>query len=257
MLGYLFDLLFVAVVVAVAYGMPRNSLVHAAAFCVALLIASLLAITTFEPAAIWVERKMLAPSDFLIAMYLYFPICLGIFALALAGLVWCILRLLPDAPEMARRVETIGGWICSAFAGYLFASFLLVALQTFPAPREYWGAFAPEAHRRPGPIMALAPDYQFLALAEITCEHALVPLGGDWRLGRPVISADVEGGRWSSFPVRYAIWRELHQWRWGVGQHESEQTSHDLKRRHAVRQLAYEGHRRAASPVESSHQRRP
>lgn len=214
MLSYLFDFLFLLVAVATACLVSRKCMVHSAAYYVATLVASLLAITTFERASTWIQYRILLPMTFRIDLLLYFFVTVVIFAAALEILLWCIHTMLPDAPQMSERTERIGRWVCGALTGYLFASFLLTACLTLPAPREYWGAFAPEADRRPGPIMALAPDYQFLALAEYTCDHAFALTGGEWLLDRPVLTAQSNQGRWSSFPIRYAIWRETHEGRW-------------------------------------------
>ena len=214
MLGYLFDLLFLIVALSVAYWISQKGMAHSATYFVAVLIASLLAITMFEPASNWAARRLLLPADIRIANYFYFLICIGIFAATLASFLWCIHVILPDAPKMSPRMETIGSWVFGVLTGYLFAAFLLTALLAFPAPREYWGAFAPEPHRRPGPIMASAPDFQFLTLTEYTCDHAFAVSGGAWLLDRPAISAQSSGGRWSSYPIRYALWREAFEHFW-------------------------------------------
>ena len=215
MLAYLPDATFVLLMLAIAYVTSQRGMVHAAAYSIAVLIASLLSITTFESTANWVERTYLLASDWRIAVHLYFLVSIVVFGASLTGLLWCVNAILPDAPEMTRWVDKIGGWAFGGLAGYLFASFLLIAVQTFPAPRECWGLLAPEAHRRAGPITFTAPDYQLLALTEFTCDHDFALTGGAWLLDRPVISAEPEGGRWSSFPTRFATWRENHEWRWG------------------------------------------
>jgi len=208
MLYYVSDLLFTIVVLITAYYISRRGMVNAAVLFIAMLIASLLAITTFEPVANWISRTYLVATDFRVASWIYIVSVSAIFSSALALQMWCIHLILPEAPVMSQRMESIGARVLGVLGGYLFASFLLTALLTSPAPREFWGTFAPEAHRRPGPIMACAPDYQFLALTEYTCEHAFALTGGSWGLGRPVISAETTGGRWSTFPIRYSRFRE-------------------------------------------------
>ncbi|MCA9119975.1 MAG: hypothetical protein H6822_29465 [Planctomycetaceae bacterium] len=208
MLSYLFDLMFLLVTLSVAYIVSRHSAVHAAAFFIATLISSLLSITTFEGVSARIARTYLLPSDFLILRHLQFVISIAIFVAAAALLAWCIQLILPETPKLSTRMEMTGRWVFGTLVGYLFAAFLLTVLATFPTRREFGGAFMPEAHRRPGPIMAAAPDYQFLALVEYTCGNAFALTGGNWTLGRPIISADAKHGRWSSFPIRYARWRE-------------------------------------------------
>lgn len=208
MLGYLTDFLFLLVVLGTAYWIAEKGMVYAAVIFIAILIASLLAITTFEPVANWFNRTYLLSSDFRISSYCYFFIAIGIFSSALGILLWWTQLILPTAPVMSPRLETIGRRVFGILTGYLLASFLLTVILTFPAPLDFWGALAPEAHRRPGPIMRFGPDYQFLSLVEYTCEHASALKGGKWWLDRPVISAQVNGGRWSTYPIRYARWRE-------------------------------------------------
>jgi hypothetical protein len=207
MLSYLFDLLFVVVVLAVACFVARRwSMVHCATAFVSVLIAGLLAITTFEPVAHWVEDTYLSATERFIAIYLYFFVSMTVFLVTLAILLRSIHAILPDAPEVSPRGEMFGRWGFGALTGYFFASFLLCAVMTFPAPRDFWGLFAPDAHRRPGPVMACAPDHQFLAFVEYTCDHTFA-LTGTWMLDRPLIPPSSHTGRWGSFPIRYATWR--------------------------------------------------
>jgi hypothetical protein len=207
MLSYLFDLLFVLLVFAVASFVAwRWSMVHCATTFVSVLMAGLLAITTFEPVANWVEVTYLTSSERFIAKYLYFVVCMTLFLVTLVVLQWCIHAVLPDAPKMSPRAEMLGRWGLGVLTGYLFASFVLCVIMTFPAPRNFWGLFEPDARRRPGPVMASAPDHQFLAFVEYTCGQTSA-LSGKWLLDRPVIPPDSHTGRWGSFPKRYALWR--------------------------------------------------
>jgi hypothetical protein len=209
MLNYLFDLLFVLVVLAVACFVARRwTMVHCAAAFVSVLIAGLLAITTFEPIAHWLERAYLTSTDFVVAEHLYFVVCMSVFLVTLAVLLWSIHAILPDAPAVSPRGEMFGCWGFGVLTGYFVASFLLCAVMTFPAPRNFWGLFEPDAHRRPGPVMACAPDYQFLAFVEYTCDHTFA-LTGTWLLDRPLIPPTSYTGRWGSFPNRYARWRSV------------------------------------------------
>ena len=207
MLSYSFDLLFVLLVLAVACFVARRwSMVHCAATFVSVVIASLLAITTFEPVAEWFKAVYLMSTDKVISLHLEFAVCATVFLATLAILLCLIHAVLPDAPEVSPRGEMFGRWGFGALTGYFFASFLLCAVMTFPAPRDFWGLFEPDAHRRPGPVMACAPDYQFLAFVEYTCDHTFA-LTGTWLLDRPLIPPDSYTGRWGSFPNRYARWR--------------------------------------------------
>ena len=66
----------------------------------------------------------------------------------------------------------------------------------------------PEAHRRPGPVSAFAPDYQFLSFVEYTCVRRDALTGAPWMLNGPLYAPGLKNGEWGSFPVRYALWRE-------------------------------------------------
>jgi hypothetical protein len=214
MLEYTFDIAFVLVAAATAWFASRKPVVHAAALFIAVLIAGVLAMTTFEPVAAWCQKTFLLPSDFRVAAYTWLLAAIAVFAAALLVLWRYVVVVLPEPPEMRPTLETFGSWGLGALAGYALAAFLLTTVHLFPAPRDYWGAFEPEAHHRSGPITKLAPDYQVLAFVEYVSERAFAVRGRGWELDRPAISANVKGGRWSSFPVRYAVWRETLEWRW-------------------------------------------
>jgi hypothetical protein len=180
--------------------------VHAAVRLLAVLLASLLAMCNFEQLARWIKSTYLTSSEEVLGFYLFFDSAIGIFAVCLTILLWGVHRILPIAPEVAARNETAGRWGFGIMTGYLLAAFLVTVIQTFPGPQDFWGSIPPDADQRPGPIMSCAPDYQFLALTEYALDHAF-PATGDWLLDRPIISADSQGGRWSSFPYRYHSFR--------------------------------------------------
>lgn len=207
MLIYLFDLFFVLLVLAVACFVARRwSMVHCAAAFISVLIASLFAITTFEPIALWIDATYLSIAEYDIAKYLYILVFTTAFLVSLASLLWFIHTILPDAPEVSPWGEMFGRWGFGALTGCFLASFLLCVVMTFPAPRDFWGLFEPDAHHRPGPVMACAPDYLYLAFVEYTCDHTFA-LTGPWLLDRPLIPPVSYSGRWGSFPIRYAKWR--------------------------------------------------
>ncbi len=208
MYSYLFDIAFLLIVLAVTYLVARRwSLIHCATAFVSVLIASLLAITTFEALATWVNRTYLTSTDNAVADNTYFAICLTVFGVALFLLLRGIHNVLPIAPILSPRAERFGRWGFAALTGYLFASFLLCAVMAIPAPRHFWGLFEVEPSLRSGPIMAMAPDYQFLALVEYTCDHTFV-VTGPWLLDHALIPPEDHKGRWPSYPMRYAKWRE-------------------------------------------------
>ena len=208
MMSYLVDILFVLVASATAYYVSRKLFVHSVIGLICVLISSLFAIGTFEVVTYWVIRNLFLASDSFFTIYLWSPIALGLFGTAMGVLVCLVKSILPDPPEMSNFLEGIGCWITGLLSGYLLASFVLTVSHTFPASRNYGGAFPPEVQFRSGPVMAFAPDYQFLALTEYICEDTSALARGEWSLGRPVISAQMNRGRWSAFPIRFALWRE-------------------------------------------------
>ena len=206
MLGYLFDFMFVSIVLGVAFFVSRGRMVHSAAHFVAVLLASLLAVSSFERIVQWIDAVYLSTTEEVLGFYLPFFTAVVIFAVCLAVFVWGIHRILPEAPEVSPQKETAGRWVFGVMNGYLIAAFLLTIIQTFPGPQDFWGTLPPDTGERPGPILSIAPDYQFLALSEYTIDHAF-PVRGKWLLKRPVIPAARPGGRWSSFPYRYQEFR--------------------------------------------------
>lgn len=230
MLNYLFDIVFVLIVLAIAFFASRRGLVHAALIFLAATMASLFATTMFEPVAAWAKSMFLLNTDYIVAGYAWGFFLFAIFGFALWGLLRCINVMLPEPPEMSPTAEAVGSWVFGGMTGMLLAAFLLTAIHTVPAPRNFWGAFSPEAHRRPGPLMALAPDYLYLSFVEYTCENAFAVRGHGWQMPRPVNSAELDQGRWSSFPIRFAIWRrEDEESRWDiVHDNPAEETPADL-----------------------------
>lgn len=209
MRGYVFDIAFLLIFVSTAFFVSRKLIVDAALAFLTLLVSSLFAITTFEPIAEWMRQTLFSPSDIAVTIYLWFTVLMVMFFLSAFGIAWCMQIVLPKPPELTGRVDAIGSWGLGLLSGYLLGAFLLTAIQTWPAPRDLWGCLAPEAHRRSGLIVRMAPDYQYLNVVDYTCGRAVAVTGADWTLDGPVFSPGLKKGRWESFPVRYAVWREL------------------------------------------------
>lgn len=220
MLSYIFDFMFVLIVLGSAFLVSRGSMVNSGIRLVAVLIASLLSIGNFEKLARWLESTYLSSTEETIAFHLFYVSAIGLFVVCLAILLWGVHRILPVAPEASERTETVGRWGFGIMTGYLMAAFLLTVIQTFPGPRDFWGSLPPDASQRSGPILSSAPDHQFLALTEYTLDNAF-PVNGVWLLDRPVISADPQGGRWASFPDRYRIFRSSVQEYYGESVEEN------------------------------------
>ncbi len=209
MLSYLFDIAFVLTVILSALVVARSmTLAESALTFLAVLLASLFAISLFEPIAEWCSAKLFLATDYGVTKFLWPFFALFLFLLALAFLQQQFLRTVGETTDFGPKLESFGGWIFGGLAGYVLAAFLLTLVHTLPGPRNYWGLFEPEAHRRPGPVMAFAPDYQLLSLVDYTCVPRGALTGIQWTLGGPVATTDLRKGQWASFPVRYALWRE-------------------------------------------------
>lgn len=208
MLGFLPEVIFVAVVAATAWFVAQRPLLDAVFLFFTILFSSLLAMTQFEQIVGWCEQKLFFKTDVFIVCYLWTLTALMIFAYSACLLLIGHSRLIGAVPEFSRRMESFGRWGMGIVSGYLLASFLLTLLHTVPGSRTFGGAFYPESDLRSGPIMKSAPDYQFLSLVDYVSEPRSVLRGDSWSLGRPIASAKLKHGRWASFPMRYAVWRE-------------------------------------------------
>lgn len=206
MLSYVFDFVFVLIVLGSAFLVSRGGMVNSGIRLVAVLIASLLSIGNFEKLARWLGSTYLTSTEEAIAFHLFYVSAIGLFVVCLAILLWGVHRILPVTTEASERTETVGRWGFGIMTGYLMAAFLLTVIQTVPGPRDFWGALPPDPDKRTGLVMSCAPDCQFLALAEYTLDKSF-PVNGDWRLDRPLISEDPQYGRWVSFPYRYRNFR--------------------------------------------------
>lgn len=204
----IFDLAFLVVAGATAWFVARRLVVDSAILLLAIVLASLLSIVLFEPIAELCRKRLFSPTDVAVTKFLWSFFALGIFVLAFIILLQSFSVAVGKTPELGRLWETAGCWVIGGLAGYVLAAFLLTVVHILPGSRDFRGTFMPEVHRRIGPVMTIAPDYQFLAFVEYTCSPRSAFTGRPWQLGRPVVSAGIEEGHWASFPIRYAVWRE-------------------------------------------------
>lgn len=209
MLPLLADVIFILVALSTAWFVARRLLVEATLMLLAVVFASLIAIVSFEPAAHWCTGALFAKGDLYLTQYLWAFLALSIFAYSAIMLFHVFSRILMDPPLFGGRVESVGRVAVGCLSGYLVAAFLLTVVQTLPGSRDYWGLLEPDAAHRSSPIMAFAPDYQFLTLVEYVCVPHSAISGTPWALGGPAVKPpQLAMGRWQSFPIRYAIWRE-------------------------------------------------
>ena len=120
-----------------------------------------------------------------------------------------------DVPEFGQRAERYGSLMVGLLIGYLVAAICLVALQTLPLNREMRGLLHPEPFRRAGLIMPLAPDYQLVALSQLTKQSGRLPWEGEKRASPITALEQSELYLQIDLPIRYAVWREMLQ-TWNV-----------------------------------------
>ncbi|HBE70102.1 MAG TPA: hypothetical protein DDW52_18295 [Planctomycetaceae bacterium] len=208
MVHYLLDLLFFGIVGAVCFVLAQRSLVQVATIGLAVLISSLLALICFEPVSGFIVSNMFLATDEWVYCYAWFACLLSVFALSMLLILMGANRIFSGMSAMSGRAETCCRWGMSLFTAYLLAAFLLTSLHTFPGNRDLAGLLPPELDRRQGVVQRLAPDYQLLTLAEFVCTPRAPLTGSPWKMEGPLVEASIKSNRWSSFPVRYALWRE-------------------------------------------------
>lgn len=210
MLNYLMDLLFVLAVVVAAILVGRRCLAEAVLIFLAVTLSCLIAIGLFEPAANYCAQELFFENDIFLTKFFWSFFAIGIFCISMYLLVVGFYRALIVAPDFSRSVDRTGAIFFGIVTGYVFAAFLLTVCHALPIPRDAWGLLPPEAHRRAGPVMSLAPDYQFLSFAEYVFGPRSPVTGQPWSIGGPIATLEVGSkSRWSSFPIRFAVWREL------------------------------------------------
>jgi Colicin V production protein len=209
MIEWVADLVFAAVVLLTALIVAQGGAVRGGIRLICVVLAGLFAMNYFEPLATLAID--LADGADVVSRYARFVVLVVLFA-AVQLVLWAATRrLLPESPELPARVERPANWLCGLLTGYVLAAVLLTALHTFPGPREFGGCFVPEADRREGPILRIAPDYQWLGFTQHVSEHVF-RRGGEGRVfDGPSYQIGGVRSRWSSFPLRYARWRSrLH-----------------------------------------------
>lgn len=208
MWAFLPDLLFVLIAFATAYFISRLLIIESAVVCVAITLSSVLALASFEMVTSAYVSNFYNSADIGLTQYFWSIAIVVIFAISCVLLTRGFLGVIGQAQQLSRGVEWAGSWLFGGLAGYILAAFVLIAAQTLPLGRNFGGLLEPEAELRAGPIMALAPDYQLLSLVEYACVPRNALSGAPWAISGPLASAEFTSGPWSSFPARYAVWRE-------------------------------------------------
>ncbi|MCR9295087.1 MAG: CvpA family protein [bacterium] len=208
MLTYLIDIAFILVMAATAWMVARQTLLESVVAWLAVLLSALIALCCFEPIADFIIRQMFAPSDLRFTCFLWFFTLVFLFVWLLVMLSIGFLKAMHGATFNFGKADQAGRWFFGLLTGYTLAAFMLTSLHTLPAPREFWGALQPELPLRSNPLMRVGPDYQMLTVAEYALSPRSAWSGTPWTIRGPLPEARLEGNRWSSFPVRYALWRE-------------------------------------------------
>lgn len=200
-----------AVVGVVTWCVASEGLWGAAHTFLCVLLAGLLAMNYFEPAA-GVLDGMLGGfrnySDIIALVGLFIGF---VFALRLG----CE-HLSPIFIQLPSTVDQAGRWLFAALTGYVTMAVLLTSLHTAPLPREFMG-FTPERAN----FFGMAPDRQWLGFMQYVTEKSMAKVmfqdpktktlvvhafDGKYEvLGDP--SQPFPNTIWPSFPIRYATRR--------------------------------------------------
>lgn len=228
MLSYVMDAAFLLVLGSTAWLLARRSLLEAASICIAVILSALIALNGFEPSAAFISNNMFAANDLWFTSFLWFASIVVIFAWLAAMIALGFLKVIGSADPSFGRFDGPGRWTFGLLGGYMVAAFLLTSIHTLPTTRDFWGVFPPELHKRSSPVMASGPDYQLLTLTEYVCSPRELVTGAPWQPRGPLVELDIDGNRWASFPVRYAIWREaMHRLRLETAELQQELNEYD------------------------------
>ncbi len=207
------DIILLGILGGVTWFVASEGAWSAGVTFVSVVIAGLLAMNFFEPAATLLGSNLPAYDTKMDMVALVGIFALGVFLLRLAGE-----RMAPTYIQVHGMLENIGRWGFGLAAGYVTMAFLLTALHTAPVPREFLGFTA----ERPNLLGMAAPDRQWLGFTQYVTEHAFsrqdvaflkgAPAGTPHAFDAPYhqISEGVgiSNTVWPSFPIRYAMRRE-------------------------------------------------
>jgi hypothetical protein len=177
----------------------------AAVTCICVILAGLLSMNFYEPAAAMGEgiasNGSWAYRWDMIAM-------LGLFSVFTLLLRFATTNLAKLYIQMSNLTHEICRWLFGAITGYVVMAFCLTALHTAPFPRDMTSlGFTPE---RRNLFDVVAPDRQWLGFTQYASESVF---GGNDRYFDGPVSDFIEGPNdentvWPSFPIRYASRRD-------------------------------------------------
>lgn len=208
------DVLLVLVFGGVAFAVANEGVWSAVMTALSVLLAGLLAMNFFEPAAGFLVNTVGLTGAW--EFRADFIALVGLFAVFVGLLRFVTYKLSPFDFETPEGFNELGRWAAGGFAGWITMSFLLAALHTAPMPREFLG-FTPE---RRNLFNLVAPDRQWLGFTQYCSNNAFATIETVSVDGEPPIRVrrlfdgaylNVPGSsqkRWPSFPIRYATRRE-------------------------------------------------
>ncbi|MBI1346829.1 CvpA family protein [bacterium] len=207
------DVVMIGVLAGVTWFVASEGAWSAGVTFLSVILAGLVAMNFFEPAAILLSRSLPGWDDRFDVIALLGLFAGGVFLLRMLGE-----RVAPSYIQVHAMVDQVGRWAFGLGTGYVTMAILLTALHTAPVSREILG-FTPERAN----VFGLAPDSQWLGFTQYVSEHALArhdvgvylgappgtPHGFDapyFQVGDP--AKPLDNTFWSSFPIRYAMRRE-------------------------------------------------
>ena len=199
------DIVMLVILGIVTWCVAGEGAFGAASNCVIVIIAGLLAMNFFEPAAV-VGQKIIGGGAWPVRWDVIALV--GLFTFFVLGLRFVLERVAPRYHHMQGTANEVGRWLFGLICGYMTIAFLMTALHTAPFPRNF-ADFEPEDNN----FFGLAPDRQWLGFTQFTSETLFTK--GSGRMFDGPVSDFIQGPAteakntvWPSFPIRYAQRRE-------------------------------------------------
>ena len=206
------DIACLAVVGVIVWCVASEGLWGAAHTFLCVLLAGLLAMNFFEPAAGFLDGMLgnyRTYSDVIALVGLFTAF---VFALRLGTEHVC-----PTFIQLPSAFDQAGRWVFAGLAGYLTMAVLLTALHTAPLPREFMG-FKPERAN----FFGMAPDRQWLGFMQYVTEKSFSKIIAKNPTTNELVTHAFDGKYesmgdpsqpfvnkiWPSFPIRYASRRQ-------------------------------------------------
>ena len=207
------DLGCLIVIGVIVWCVASEGLWGAAHTFLCVLLSGLLAMNFFEPLAGFLDGILGGAKGYSDIVAL-----IGLFTGFIFALRMGTEQLSPTFIQLPPALDQGGRWLFSVLTGYVTMAVLLTSLHTAPLPREFMG-FKPEQRA----FFGLAPDRQWLGFTQYVTEKpfsvikfqdpntkALVSHAFDGKyetLGEK--SQPYQNTIWPSFPIRYAMRRDL------------------------------------------------